>query len=88
MIAHGLLDEVDVVLLERAKVANRLRKRPASVRVEAEPRACAEGFAHGRDHGEVLRVVEADLEVEDLEAGRSSPRRPEPRGSRATPRAR
>ncbi len=42
VIANGLLDEVDVVLAECPEVAERLRNRPAAVRVEPEPRRRAE----------------------------------------------
>ena len=72
MVAHGLLDEVDVVLAQRPEVPQRLRDRPAPVRVEPQPGTRAERLADGRDHLEVLRVVEADLEVEDLEARREA----------------
>ena len=69
MIAHGLLDEVDVVLAQRSEIPQRLRQRPAAVRIEPQARTGAERLAHGRDQLEVLRVAEPDLEVEDLEAG-------------------
>ncbi len=68
MVAHGLLDEVDVVLLERSEHANGLGERPAAVRIEPEARHRSERLAHRRDLHEILCFVESDLEVEDLES--------------------
>src|SRR5437879_8209565 len=70
MVAHGLLDEVDVVLFERSEHANGVGERPAAVRIEPEARPSSERLAHRRDLHEILRVVESDLEVEDLESVR------------------
>src|SRR5262249_33579188 len=70
MIAHGLLNEVDVVLLERSEQANGLRECPAAVGVKAETRPSSKRLAHGSDQLEIFRVVEADLEVEDVESVR------------------
>src|SRR5581483_12439319 len=69
MVANGLLDEVDVVLLERRQHPDSLTQGPAAVRVEAQPRLGAEELAGRGDGREIVRVFEPDLEVEDVEAG-------------------
>src|SRR5262245_57031113 len=70
MIADRLLDEVDVVLTERPQVSDRLWDRPASVRIDPESGLGPETLTHGRDHLDVLRVAQADLQLEDVETRR------------------
>jgi hypothetical protein len=71
-LAHGLLDEVDVVLGESLEHAQRLRHRPVGVDVESQLGARAERVAQRSDHAQVVSLVEPDLEVEDLVARRQS----------------
>ena len=68
-LAHGLLDEVDVVLGQPLQHAQRLRHGPVRVDVESQAWARAERLAQRRDHAQVVAVVQPDLEVEDVVAG-------------------
>src|SRR5919198_1996167 len=67
MVSDWLLDEVDVVFRQSPEVSHGLRDAPGAVRVDPQAWAFAERLTNDRHQLEILRVLDADLEVEDVE---------------------